>query len=533
VSAGGRVPPEEDQTGRDRTRRGPRRAHNRRWPQMVVTRRRRGEGEAGPPVPTPMVAQNGASPARAAAPSGPSRRSNAACRPLRRCATRDLSPCVALAMERLHVHPAASGPAVDEIASEVERSLRRPDTAAASFLLIGGRGSGKAAAAAAALEAIRGRVPDGEPRFVEVQLHGMLHARSVLSFSRALGSTLVAATGAPAASLVTEQDCNAVIARAVADLKAAGRGLVFVVADFDRFAPAGSAHMVLYKVLNLLQDNALGSAFVGMTTHHDAVDALEKRVKSRFLPREIAIVGFRDDNLDDVLGFLSAALTLPVAPGATGSGGGEGADGEAVEEFNAITAELLESRDFRAALARHLAGDRDVPRLVSAIHDTLLPLGEDNTPPLWGGRLSVEDFKAALGMPFTSVTDVLVGLSRLEMALLVALKRLEGVETCRSRGPIVFDDVYDEYTTVGTGGKRGYSATSGGGEAVAERSVAAKAWGRLVESNIVALSGTGPGASRHVALNVHASDVATALEQHPDMGAFLKRWGKGVGGIVS
>jgi Cdc6-like AAA superfamily ATPase len=464
-------------------------------------------------------------------------------------ATCDLSICVSQAVERLRRHPVVLSKAVDDIANQVERSLRRPGDPAPSFLLIGGRGSGKDMIVRASLDRVRASCLDG-PEFVEVHLHGMIHARSVFSFSRAISLALNQCCDADVVSLVNEKDCNVVVASCIEQLKKSGKGIVFVVSDFDRFAPAGSSHMVLYKILNFMQDAKLGCSFIGMTTHQDAVDGLEKRVKSRFLGREIAVTGFDDTSLDDVLAYLSEALTLPVPDASVvvspREDGAESyaehpskttADDGTVIEFNRITNEFLKSPSFHSALRRHLAGDRSAHRLAAAVGDTLLALVDRNKPPDWGARLSVADFSDVLGIPFTSVVDVLKGLSRLEMALVVALKRIEARReksiAADSRTPIIFRQIYEEYAAIGTGGQRGHGENTADGDAFVDFSVASKAWGRLTEANIFALTGTGPKDFRRVSLMVLHHDVEVALAQHPDMSAFLRRWGKGALGATS
>jgi hypothetical protein len=90
----------------------------------------------------------------------------------------------------------------------------------------------------------------------------------------------------------------------------------------------------------------------------------------------------------------------------------------------------------------------------------------------------------------------------------------------------MFDDVYREYALIKEGGRKGF--VGGDGDPVAEKSVAEKAWGRLVDSSLVVRMGTGPSSKRQYALYGAACDVEFALLDHPGATEFLKRWGKGI-----
>ena len=65
-----------------------------------------------------------------------------------------------------------------------------------------------------------------------------------------------------------------------------GRPIVLILDEFDRFA-THSRQMLLYNLYNLIHDAASRVAIVGITSCHDAMDHLEKRVKSRFSQRTI------------------------------------------------------------------------------------------------------------------------------------------------------------------------------------------------------------------------------------------------------
>ena len=104
-------------------------------------------------------------------------------------------------------------------------------------------------------------------------------------------------------------------------LEQGGRAVIFVLEAFDLFAKGGakSKQTLLYAVMDLLQQNQVQAAVVGVTSRHDAVEMLEKRVRSRFSFRRILLA----PPVSDVraVDLLKAALRLEDSSttGSTGS----------------------------------------------------------------------------------------------------------------------------------------------------------------------------------------------------------------------
>jgi Origin recognition complex (ORC) subunit 4 C-terminus/AAA ATPase domain len=485
-----------------------------------------------------------------------------------RVATCDLTSCVARACARLRKRSSGR----DEISTTLllARALRDPAQPPACALVVAPRGAGKSAFVDAVLAMLAKQKDQGVPSIVRINLHGLLHT-SVHSSTRVIAAALKSAVGRellenPGSCARTERienvdaheiqedkaegedacanqressgmaECNWEIAAAIRAIKADGKGVVFVLDDFDRFGQSGAAQPVLYNILNILQDIELRGACVGMTTRIDSADSLEKRIKSRFLPRELVLKS--PQTIEEVIDFLSDALHLPFRDTSCEQDvedGGE-LDRNAVLEFNAIAADFLASRAFRDVLGRQFCNDRSMGRIVEALCDALFALA----PPDFvksdtgagGGQigiprsrtLDVEQFRASLGLSHPSM-DAMIGLSVLELALLVALRKLE--KKCKSEEQaLIFGDVYDEYALIKQGGNQSFVGSEG--EPVVERSVAEKAWSRLIEASLVVRVGQGPSAMRRVCLAVDPSDVDAALQKHSHASAFLTRWGKGI-----
>lgn len=438
--------------------------------------------------------------------------------------------CLTRTRGRLHTGKIAPAGALSGTIDAVERlvgkSLRDASVPCACALLVGPRGSGKSLVVTAVLR----RLGDGVK---VVRLRGLLHAAPVVAFravARALGGS---GSGG-------QQECLGEVGEAVKELRAGGVGLLFVLDDFERFASYAASgttqQIVLYSLFNLLQDGMLKGACICMTTHIDVADALEKRVKSRFAHREIVMPMV--ETVDEVLAYLGKAVEVPARESAAESGNVEEDDtGDAGVLFKDVTTYLLESEALKRVVSRQFSRDRCMHPLLKAFDVALAAAFGD-----WQGNATVEARVRAANAAMAEVlgtrgsaSEVMMGLSVLELALLVALRKVEalaalecakeGKETKNSaRGSgFVFADVYREYCSFGRGeglhGKDGLQAM--------ELNVAEKAWERLVEAGLVVRLGHGPKDMRHVILGVAPGDVDEALHEHARATRSMKIWGRG------
>lgn len=453
----------------------------------------------------------------------------------------DLQKCLAIGIRQLQEHPSVSSKQVDEIVASFEWSFRNPAERAAKYLVVGERGAGKRALVQSVVDRLRTRSGGSEnklPKFTEVTLNGLLHALNPTTLKRAIAQSLAAVLGSEIDASAKISECHALISAAVAQIKGRGEGVLFVMSDFEFFAPAGSSHSLLYQIANLLEDTGLRSGFIGMTTHQDVLDGLEKRLKSRFQPTEIVVSGFPPgcSQLEDVLSFLTRRLMVEMPGGDSPKEETQMPSSESVRLFNQGVNGLLANESFKSALQRQFARDCTLMRLSFALEEALRVLvGDMNCSGVNRRRKAarandvelraVKCFCASLGFPFSGTSDVLCGLSRLEMTVLVACKlRIDRAGSESS--PVLFRDVFEEYSLL-RGGRTG--SVIGGAESreeILDIAVAEKAWGRLVEQALIVQSTSGPCASRASWLGIHGSDVLRALDSHPEMSVELQRWGK-------
>ena len=181
-----------------------------------------------------------------------------------------------------------------------------------SVLLVGARGSGKTIALDSALAELRRT--HGAERVIPVRLSGVLHADEKVGMREIAHQLCVAAPGELEFSRAAGFSENVAFMREVLRLLEGGRrAVIFVLEEFDLFAKGGakSKQTLLYAVMDLLQQAQVQAAVVGVTCRHDAVEMLEKRVRSRFSFRRILlappVAAMR------VASLVRAALALPEA----------------------------------------------------------------------------------------------------------------------------------------------------------------------------------------------------------------------------
>ena len=175
-----------------------------------------------------------------------------------------------------------------------------------SVLLVGARGSGKTLVLDSALRQLR--EAHGE-RIMTVRLSGMLHSDEKVGMREIAAQLCRAGDELEFSRAAGFMENVAFMREVLRVLESARRAVVFVLEEFDLFARGGanSKQTLLYSVMDLLQQNTVQAAVVGVTCRHDAVEMLEKRVRSRFSFRRIllAVRGMRAATL------VRAALALP------------------------------------------------------------------------------------------------------------------------------------------------------------------------------------------------------------------------------
>ena len=175
-----------------------------------------------------------------------------------------------------------------------------------SVLLLGPRGSGKSLVLRRALRDVTARHGSG---VVPVHLSGLVHSDERVAL-REMARQLDERRGGGTAALlsrVTEFDALALMAGHLKHLERTRRSAIFVLDDFDAFAPATRRQTLLYNLMDALQASAVRAVVVGVSVCVNAAEMLEKRVRSRFSHRRLVF----QPEPGDVGPALRRLLTLP------------------------------------------------------------------------------------------------------------------------------------------------------------------------------------------------------------------------------
>lgn len=469
-------------------------------------------------------------------------------------------------------------------------SLKSDASASACALVIGPPHSGKSMLTRLAIKKLQDEIRASGHEIVVIQLSGLLHstpARAWQQLSKQLvewnaNCLLESALPSKMSALDMDADGNGnsqdrntddianryrdAVQPILARIKETGCGLLLVLDEVHRFANADPlAQTVLYSLLNLLQDRSLRAACIAQTPYIDVTDLLEKRVLSRLSHRKIVVPLVDSSQL--IMDFLNEALLshsieprLERSPVPTplkrrsgrarsvsrtrGVGRRPSRGRESSVAINpqdekrfAVIKQVLKDDRLRLAIDRHLSRTRIVAPILRAIDSALtLTLGAND---LNDDFQSITEEAVSIAcdslMVHDGTNDALSSLTQVQLALLVALRRVEaarfagtrrdGTDAPERASRIVFTDVYAEYQKLGRMDD-GRLAELDVSQCVVELPVAQRAWELLIESGIVMRTGTGPRDSRPVYCAVAAVQIESAVDKNTASSAALRNWAR-------
>ncbi|BFZ64743.1 origin recognition complex subunit 4 [Saitoella coloradoensis] len=256
--------------------------------------------------------------------------------------------------------------------------------------------------------------------------------------------------------------------------------LIFILDHFDLFA-LHPRQTLLYNLFDIAQARKAPICVIGLTQRLDAVEGLEKRVKSRFSHRVVQVRA--EQGREGFWGVCKRGLGVEVEREVCKVGGVE-VGGEVVEyaeEWNEHLEDLYATdKAFRRFVHRIFATTKDPTTFYSACITALTTLSSTSPLPSASDLLS-----NTLESP-DSKLHLVEGLSLVEMCMLISAARIDArdVELCN------FNMCYEEYKTLASKSAIAASAgggvvSSGGGVRLWSRDVAMEAWEKLATLDLI------------------------------------------------
>ncbi|KAF9114368.1 origin recognition complex subunit 4 [Mortierella sp. AM989] len=312
--------------------------------------------------------------------------------------------------------------------------------------------------------------------------------------------------------------------------------IIFILDEFDLFAQH-TKQSLLYNLFDVAQSAEWPIAVVGMTCRMDALELLEKRVKSRFSHRQYYT--FPPSNYHDYIEICENALLISPEDLNMEREDGMliGADVDVkekfIKEFNHRVKLLFDDGGFAKVVQRIFDLMKDVRGFFRLCFGPVAELTEEH-PYL----LPSQFYESGLQQRVDNKTELLKGISLLELSLLIAIKHLVEREIVIFN----FEMVYDEYkefmdmaVTRGTSSSSSLGVSSGGSITATEsvtlrlykKGVALKAFEHLVEAELLRsadTSGKGPKEYRMMRVMLDSSQISDVVLKHRDCPTVVARW---------
>ncbi|CAL8389086.1 unnamed protein product [Boreogadus saida] len=207
--------------------------------------------------------------------------------------------------------------------------------------------------------------------------------------------------------------------------RSSSRPVLFILDEFDLFAHHKN-QTLLYNLLDVSQSAQTPVAVVGLTCRLDVLELLEKRVKSRFSHRQIHLLPSL--SFSQYLQAVQDQLHLPdtTFPDTT-----------FCYDWNASLKALCEDKSVEAVLLRHFNSTKDFRSLHRLLMASLCRVSVNNPTIKPADLLDASRLLSADAM-----TNVLHGLSILELCLVIAMKHLNDIYDGE---PFNLQMVYNEF----------------------------------------------------------------------------------------
>ncbi|KAF9968653.1 origin recognition complex subunit 4 [Mortierella alpina] len=423
-----------------------------------------------------------------------------------------------------------------------------------SCLLLGPRGTGKTMIVRQALTELEKQFrisdnameqDDGRKDFMVIQLNGMVQTDDRMALKEIMRQLSREGESEMGETNTTFSDS---LPSLLTFLKAGTREqypIIFILDEFDLFAQH-TKQSLLYNLFDVAQSADWPIAVIGVTCRMDALELLEKRVKSRFSHRHYYT--FPPSSYHDYVEVCQNALYITAKDlHIHREDGSKEADQEVkevfIKDFNRRVNMLFEDGGFAKVVQRIFDLMKDVRGFYRLCETTFLvvrvqqfgPVAElSRTSPY---LLPSQFYESGLQQRVDNKTELLKGISLLELSLLIAIKQL--VE--RDMTSFNFEMVYDEYkdfmdtavvrgsstSTLGLGSGGSMVSSDGVSLRLYKKAVALKAFEHLAEAELLRpadASSKGPKEYRMMRVMLDSSQISDVVLKHRDCPTIIARW---------
>ncbi|CAO3644529.1 unnamed protein product [Mucor hiemalis] len=276
--------------------------------------------------------------------------------------------------------------------------------------------------------------------------------------------------------------------------------VIFILDEFDLFAQHPK-QALLYNLFDAAQSAQNPMVVVGLTCRLDTLDLLEKRVKSRFSHRQIYL--FPSSNFGQFIEIAKSTLLLPPEDGN--------------KAFNDSLEQLFQDPIVNEILRRIFDISKDIRMFHKICFPPVCKLSASQP------FLAAEDFlESSLVQRADSKTELLKGISLLELILIISMKKLLEKDVLSFNFQMVYDEYKDFMNETSVRGM-------GFGMKLYKRAVALKAFENLQMFELVCpidVAGKCPKEYRMTKLMLEQAQVTEAVLKY-NCPSTVKKWGTG------
>ncbi|CAO3659750.1 unnamed protein product [Umbelopsis vinacea] len=375
-----------------------------------------------------------------------------------------------------------------------------------SCLLIGNRGSGKSTLVRKVIQSIRQEHMDN---FLVVELNGLVQTDDK-SALREITRQLTRDSQMDGRTFTSFAESLSYLLSLLKSGSKSNTPVIFILDEFDLFAQHPK-QALLYNLFDIAQSSQNPIAVIGLTCRLDTMELLEKRVKSRFSHRQIYL--YSPSSFGDFSAATKNILKLSQSHSIA-----DPKHLDYINDFNDAVETMFEDPSFLAVVRRIFDLTKDLRMFFKICFQPVSALSSQ-TPFLTAAQFYDSGFMQRAD----SKTELLKGVSLLELILIVSMGKLLDRDTSTFN----FQMVYDEY-------KEFMNLTQVGGHSFGmklyKRAVALKAFEHLQSFELVCpveSVAKCPKEYRMMKIMLEPNQITNTVLKYRDCPSAVKKWGTG------